>query len=69
MLGDLSFNIVFKFFAISFSGLLFIYTVVLFQQSKVLVRTLSTELDKLIFYVSLIQIGMALFLIFLSFNL
>lgn len=69
MRDNLSFNIVFKFFAISFSGLLFIYTIILFQQSKNLVRTLSTGLDKFIIYISLIQIGMALFLVFLSINL
>lgn len=65
----MSLNIIFKFFAISFSLLYLVYSIVIFQQAKVLTKTLSTGLDKLIIFGSLIQIGFGLLLVVFSLSL
>lgn len=59
-------NLFFKIFAIFFSFFYFLYAIVLFQQSRVLVRTIKTEIDKWVILISGFQILLGFLLIFYS---
>ncbi len=59
-------NLLFKIFAVFFSFLYLLYAIVLFQQSRVLVRTIKTEIDKSVIFISGIKILLGFLLIFYS---
>lgn len=59
-------NLFFKIFAVFFSFFYLLYAIVLFQQSRVLVRTIRTEIDKWVILISGFQILLGFLLIFYS---
>ncbi len=59
-------NLFFKIFAIFFSFFYLLYAIVLFQQSRVLVRTIRTEIDKWVILISGLQILLGFLIIFYS---
>lgn len=64
--GQNIFDLFFKTFAVVFSFLYLIYSLVIFKQTQVMTKTLETEGNTLILLISLIQIGIGIALIFFS---
>lgn len=65
----LSINFYIKIFSVFFSFIYLIYSIVIYQQSRVINRVLQTEMQSFIGFICLLQIIVGFFLVLFSINL
>jgi len=65
----LDINFLIKIFSILFSFIYLLYSIVIYQQARLINRVLKTEIKPFIMFICLIQIFLGVFLIIFSFNL
>jgi hypothetical protein len=64
-----SINFYIKIFSVFFSFIYLIYSIVIYQQSRVINRVLQTEIQPFVMLICLLQIILGIFLILFSINL
>jgi heme A synthase len=62
-------NLLIKIFSILFSFIYLLYSIVIYQQARLLNRVLKTEIKPFVMLICLVQIFLGIFLIIFSFNL
>ncbi len=63
------FSLFFKAFAITLSFIYLIYTIVIYRQTQIMLRTLIVKNNQIILAISFIQIIIAILLILLAFGI
>ena len=64
--GEHIFGLFFKTFAVVFSILYIIYSIVILKQTQIMTKTINTGNNSLIRLISLLQIGIGIVLLFFS---
>ena len=64
--GEHIFGLFFKTFAVVFSVLYIIYSIVILKQTQIMTKTINTGSNSLIRLISLLQIGIGIVLLFFS---
>lgn len=67
--NQLLFNLLFKAFAVLSSFMYLVYAIVVLRQTQVMNQSLHTDRVTIYFFISLIQVLLAIFLVFLSFTI